>query len=179
MRNLQNTPILHTTRPNARRSGGDKYRDQVIALLSEKGYQVSDSTYRQDMKEASDLLLNGEGCAMRIRSEKALQRWPDEFTIRASRPDAGLAAGMRMPDTEFQKIMDGHAKYAVYGFTDSTDQVVLMRLLDLDVFRDSIMRDTERYDRDMRFGVDGVGYLVFNIREFPASLVQQTWDYRH
>lgn len=171
MRNLQETPVLHT-RPNPRRSGGDKYRDQVIALLSEKGYAVSDSTYRQDMKEASDLLLNGAGCAMRIRSEKALQRWPDEFTIRASRPGYGA-------DTEFMKIMNGHAKYAVYGFTESTDKVVLMRLLDLDVFRDSILHYTSRYDRDMRIGNDGVGYLVFSIREFPSSLVQQTWDYRH
>ena len=163
---------MRNATPNARRSGGDKYRDQVIALLSHKGYEVSDSTYKQDMKEASDLLLNGEGCALRIRSEKALQRWPDQFTIRASRPGYGT-------DTEFQKIMAGHAKYALYGFTDSHDRVVLMRLLDLDVFRNSIMRDTARYDRNMMFGQDGVGYLVFDIREFPASLVRQTWDYRH
>jgi len=169
--------VADRNRYNARRTGGDKYRDQVIALVAQKGYRVSDSTYHQDMHEASDLLLDGrgctrQGCALRIRSEKALQRWPDDFTIRAVRPGYGA-------DTEFQKIMDGHARYALYGFTDSHDRIVLLRLLDLDVFRASIKGDWKRYDRDMRLGTDGVGYLVFNIREFPATLVKQAWDYRH
>ena len=162
---------------NARRTGGDKYRDQVIALVAQKGYQVGDSTYHQDMHEASDLLLDGQGCtrqgcALRIRSEKALQRWPDDFTIRAVRPGYGT-------DTEFQKIMDGHARYALYGFTDSHDRIVLLRLLDLDVFRAGVTGDWKRYDRDMQTGTDGVGYLVFNIREFPKALVRCVWDYRH
>ena len=155
-----------------RRVGGDKYRDQVIALAARQGFQVSDSTYQQDMKEASDLLLDGQGCALRIRSEKALQRWPDEFTIRAVRPGYGT-------DTEFRKILDGHARYALYGFTDSHDRIVLLRLLDLDVFRASIMGNWTKYDRDMQTGSDGVGYLVFNIREFPRALVRCVWDYRH
>ena len=155
-----------------RRIGGDRYRDQVMTLVSRQGFRVSDSTREQDMKEASDLLLNGQGCALRIRSEKALQRWPDEFTIRAKRPGYGT-------DTEFQKIMDGHARFALYGFTDNADKIVLLRLLDLDVFRDCILGNPERYDRDMRTGTDGVGYLVFNVGEFPAALVRKVWDYRH
>ena len=155
-----------------RRIGGDRFRDQVIALVSRKGFQVSDSTRQQDMQEASDLLLNGAGCALRIRAEKALQRWPDEFTIRAFRPGYGY-------DTEYRKIMDGCARHALYGFSDSNDEIVLMRLLDLDVFRRSLISDPERYDRDMQIGKDGVGYFVFNIREFPAELVSQVWDYRH
>jgi hypothetical protein len=171
--------VADQNRYNARRTGGDKYRDQVIALVAQKGYQVSDSTYHQDMHEASDLLLDGpgctsslQGCALRIRSEKALQRWPDDFTIRAVRPGYGT-------DTEFQKIMDGHARYALYGFTDSHDRIVLLRLLDLDVFRASVTGDWKRYDRYMSIGTDGVGYLVFNIREFPKALVRCVWDYRH
>jgi hypothetical protein len=155
-----------------RRIGGDRFRDQVIALLSRKGFQVSDSTRHQDMQEASDLLLNGAGCALRIRTEKALHLWPDEFTIRAFRPGKGY-------DTEYKKIMDGHAKHALYGFSDSNDRIVLMRLLDLDVFRKALIGDPERYDRDMRIGKDGVGYFVFNINEFPAELVRHVWDYRH
>jgi hypothetical protein len=155
-----------------RRIGGDRYRDQVIALVARQGFTASDSTHKQDMHEASDLLLNGEGCALRIRAEKALQRWPDEFTIRAFRPGYGT-------DTEFQKIMDGHARYALYGFTDSADNIVLMRLLDLNVFRACLLEDTERYDRGTQTGADGVGYLVFNIREFPVTLIRHVWDYRH
>ena len=165
-----------------RRIGGDRYRDQVIALVARQGFKVSDSTREQDMKEASDLLLDGFGCALRIRSEKALQRWPDEFTIRAYRPRYGACsrqACSRQADTEFQKIMDGHARYALYGFTDDKDQIVLLRLLDLDVFRAALLRDWRRYDRDMQTGADGVGYLVFNVREFPSMLVKQVWDYRH
>ncbi|MBU2764773.1 hypothetical protein HAP94_00840 [Acidithiobacillus ferrivorans] len=201
-----------------RRIGGDRYRDQVIALASREGFQVGDSTYKQDMHEASDLLLNGEGCALRIRAEKALQRWPDEFTIRAWRPGTGPAAKSACTslapksactslapvaasrasrgvadsrgeadsracrqhvDTEFQKIMDGHARYALYGFTDSTDKIVLMRLLDLNVFRTCVLGDTEKYDQLMRTGADGVGYLVFNVHEFPDALVACVWDYRH
>ncbi|MBU2860299.1 hypothetical protein HF290_07760 [Acidithiobacillus ferrooxidans] len=161
-----------------RRVGGDKYRDQVIALVSRRGYRVSDSTHDQDMKEASDLILNGKGCALRIRSEKAMQRWPDEFTIRATRPDR-LRIGKDTSDTEFQKIMAGHARYAVYGFADSNDRIVLMRLLDLNVFRASIMENHERYDRSLMYSDDGVGYFVFNVREFPATLIRHVWDYRH
>lgn len=175
-RTLQ-TGVAERNHHNARRTGGDKYRDQVIALVTRKGYRVSDSTYHQDMHEASDLLLDGQGCALRMRSEKALQRWPDDFTIRAVRP--GYGACSRQPDTEFQKIMDGHARYALYGFTDSRDRIVLLRLLDLDVFRASITGDWKKYDRYMSIGTDGVGYLVFNIREFPKALVQCVWDYRH
>ncbi len=155
-----------------RRIGGDRYRDQVMTLVARQGFKVSDSTREQDMKEASDLLLDGFGCALRIRSEKALQRWPDEFTIRAKRPGDGHS-------TEFQKIIDGHARYALYGFTDDKDQIVLLRLLDLDVFRACILGNPVKYDRDMRTGADGVGYLVFNVGEFPASIVRQVWDYRH
>lgn len=166
------TGVSDHTGYNARRTGGDKYRDQVITLVAQKGYRVSDSTYHQDMHEAADLLLDGHGCALRIRSEKALQRWPDDFTIRAVRPGYGT-------NTEFQKIMDGHARYALYGFTDRCDRIVLLRLLDLDIFRASIIEDWKRYDRDLRIGADGVGYLVFNTREFPAALVKQAWDYRH
>ncbi|MDD3760629.1 MAG: hypothetical protein PHO57_07335 [Acidithiobacillus sp.] len=156
----------------ARRTGGDKYRDQVIALVSRQGFQVSDSTHEQDMHEASDLLLDGQGCALRIRAEKALQRWPDEFTIRAWRPACGT-------DTEFQKIMCGHARYALYGFADRHDRIILLRLLDLNVFRACLLGDGKRYARDMRVGTDGVGYLVFSIHEFPARLVRHVWDYRH
>lgn len=155
-----------------RRVGGDRYRDQVIALVSRQGFQVTDSTREQDMQEASDLLLDGQGCALRIRAEKALQKWPDEFTIRAYRPGCGA-------DTEFQKIMDGHARYALYGFTDRFDKIVLLRLLDLDVFRTCILGNPAQYDRNMLYGTDGVGYLVFSIREFPAALVRKVWDYRH
>lgn len=163
----------HSVLPVARRRiGGDRYRDQVISLVARQGFQVSDSTREQDMKEASDLLLDGQGCALRIRAEKALQRWPDEFTIRARRPECGV-------DTEFQKIMDGHARYALYGFTDGQDQVVLMRLLDLDVLRTCLLDNPARYDRYLRTGEDGVGYLVFNIHEFPPTLVRFAWDYRH
>lgn len=172
---MPGTVLVHATRqgvPGARRSGGDRYRDQVIALLSRQGFQVSDSTVHQDLHEASDLLLDGQGCALRIRSEKALQRWPDEFTIRAWRPGCGQ-------DTEFQKIMDGHARYALYGFTDNRDRIALLRLLDLNVFRASILDDCNRYDRGMRVGADGVGYLVFSIHEFPERLVRREWDYRH
>ena len=176
--------MLHTTEQHAsaspiarRRLGGDRYRDQVIALVAKQGFQVSDGTREQDMKEASDLLLDGQGCALRIRAEKALQRWPDEFTIRARRPECGA-------DTEFRKIMDGHARYALYGFTDGKDQVVLMRLLDLDVLRTCLLAcsrqdNLAKYDRNLRTGEDGVGYLVFNIREFPPTLVRFAWDYRH
>ena len=161
-----------------RRVGGDKYRDQVIALVSRRGYRVSDSTRDQDMKEASDLILNGKGCALRIRSEKAMQRWPDEFTIRATRPNR-YQVGRNTSDTEFQKIMVGHARYAVYGFADHNDRIVLMRLLDLNVFRTSIMENHERYDRSLMYSDDGVGYFVFNVREFPATLIRHVWDYRH
>ena len=157
--------------------------------MARQGFQAADSTREQDMKEASDLLLDGHGCALRIRSEKALQCWPDEFTIRAVRPGRLRSCrqqpcrrptpGPTTADTEFQKIMDGHARYALYGFTDGVDQIVLMRLLDLNVFRASILGDPDRYDRNLRFGVDGVGNLVFSIREFPCALVRQVWDYRH
>ncbi|MGC9217067.1 hypothetical protein [Acidithiobacillus sp.] len=168
------TSTNQQTRPhtgNHRRLGGDRYRDQVMSMVTQKGFTAADSTYQQDMHEASDLLLDGQGCALRIRAEKALDRWPDEFTIRAVRPGC--------TDTEFQKIMDGHARYALYGFADSTDKIVLLRLLDLNVFRTCILGKPQQYDRDMRWGTDGVGYLVFNIREFPETLVSAVWDYRH
>ncbi|QER44978.1 hypothetical protein [Acidithiobacillus caldus] len=155
-----------------RRSGGDRFRDAVIYLLLNDGFSVQDSSYEQDMHEASDLLIDGAGCALRIRSEKALQRWPDQFTIRATRPGCGA-------DTEFCKILAGHARYALYGFCDGENRVVLLRLLDLDVFRRCILGNPEQYDRNLRFGRDGVGYLVFCIDEFPADLVVRTWDYRH
>jgi len=156
--------------PAQRRIGGDRFRDAVIHLLTQGGFSVQDSSHEQDMREATDLILDGLGCALRIRSEKALQRWPDQFTIRATRPDCGA-------DTEFGKILAGYARYALYGFCDGEDRIVLMRCLDLDVFRRCILGNPERYDRRVRLGRDGVGYLIFGIDEFPADLVVRTWDF--
>jgi hypothetical protein len=155
-------------------------------MLEEAGYSVSDSTRAQDRREASDLMITvaddtlsdtqqactQQGCALRIRSEKALQFWPDDFTFRALRPQCG-------DDTEFRKIMEGHARYALYGFTDHVDAIVLMRMLDLDILRTSILSDPDRYDRPVIQGQYGVGYLVFNIHEFPEHFVRETWDFRH
>lgn len=174
MHNSATTTHKSITFPVARRRvGGDRYRDQVMSLVAKRGFAVSDTTHEQDMKEASDLLLDGQGCALRIRTEKALLRWPDEFTIRAWRPCCGS-------DTELQKILSGHARYALYGFTDRSDKIVLLRLLDMDVFRQCLTgRSAGKYDRDMQIGTDGVGYFVFNLHEFPATFVKQVWDYRH
>lgn len=160
--------------PNRRRTGGDRYRDQVITMLKGKGYNVSDSTYQQDMREASDLIVDGNGCAMRMRSEKALQRWPNDFTFRALRSDRCAA-----DNVEFVKIMSGCAKYAIFGFVDGDDRIALMRMLDLDVFRKSITSDVERYDRPTMVGADGVEYLTFSIKEFPPEMIIHTWDQRH
>lgn len=167
-----------------RRIGGDRYRNEVIALLTYKGYAVRETTYTQDMHEASDLLVNGQGCALRVRSDKALSRWPDDITLRATRPLAGCkplagCRGERYTDTEFMKIMRGHAKYALFGFADRDDKIVLMRLLDMDVFREGILSNPEKYDQNERRGADDVGYFVFNIQDFPSEFVLNAWDYRH
>lgn len=108
------------------------------------------------------------GC--RVRTNDAFMSWPDEFTIRTSRP-SGV-------DTELTKIIEGWGDYLFYAFCDP-DERVLVRwtLVDLKRFRVWYMRELTRLEPGEYPGFkqrnrDGSSdFHAFNLNAMPSDLV--------
>ena len=89
------------------------------------------ASWEEDAKHNTDLVvlkMDGFRIGCRIRKEKYLRRWPNEFTIRTVR-----ASGMK---TELAKILDGWGDYFFYGFESKEGERLGAWLIgDLGIFR--------------------------------------------
>lgn len=114
-----------------------------------------------DCKEASDLifLVSGRGnVAFRVRRPHYMDDYPFDVTFRSDREG--------FEQTELDKILDGNARWFLYGF-GAADGVTLARwyLLDLNLFRGAILRG--RVSRDghhKKHNGDGTGFVAFDVR---------------
>jgi hypothetical protein len=85
----------------------------------------------EDMHRNTDLIVlrvESLRVACRVRRYSYFVRYPDEFTIRAGRPNGH--------ETELSKLISGYGDYFLYGFAneDETD-LHAWRIIDLRVFR--------------------------------------------
>ena len=105
-----------------------RFTRQLKAILGNQ-FIVQDSG--EDLKGASDFLVWGIcpfKVAVRLRTYKYLLLYPNQFTIRWSRP-SGI-------ETEIHKIKKGLVDYLLYGFVDEAEKYILSYFIaDFSIFR--------------------------------------------
>lgn len=98
---------------------------------------VVEGSIKEDQEQATDLRvlrLNPITMAVRMRRKHYIEKYPDDVTIRASRPSG-------VP-TEWDKIMSGWASHFFYGFGDfDTGKLISYAILDLELLRVQYCRD--------------------------------------
>lgn len=94
-------------------------------------YLIAEAPAEEDMHHNTDLIvlkLDTVRVACRLRTHGYLARYPDEFTIRCSRPSGA--------ETELGKVLAGWGDYFFYGFPDPVGFGLAAWMLgDLNVFR--------------------------------------------
>lgn len=105
----------------------DKFLPEIKAILGQQF--IGAAPYEEDTERNTDLIvlkLEPIRIACRLRRKEYFEKWPDEFTIRSSRPTGNK--------TELTKIMEGWGDYFFYGFCDD-EVLVYWTIGDLKVFR--------------------------------------------
>lgn len=103
---------------------------QIKRILAE--HLVDEAPAEEDAFHNTDLIvlrMKAIRIACRLRRYDYLHRYPDEFTIRSSRPRTGN-------ETELPKVLRGWGDYIFYGFaTPACDDLAAWLLGDLGEFR--------------------------------------------
>ena len=126
----------------------------------------------EDMQRNSDLVvlkMDSVRVACRIRRHGYLEKYGDQFTIRAGRP-----SGIK---TELSKIIEGWGDFLFYGFSDQEEKLLVKAsMIDLDVFRLEFMRQLHRSSGRIP-GISKTNHdnssdlLAFEFKDFPPELV--------
>lgn len=105
----------------------DRYLPEIKAILGQ--VFIGQSPEKEDMEHNTDLIvfkMEPIRIACRLRRSEYYDKYPDEFTIRCSRPN-----GIK---TELAKIIEGWGDYLFYGFCDD-EKLIAWFIGDLKVFR--------------------------------------------
>lgn len=136
---------------------------------------VGEAPIEEDMRRNTDMIvlrLEPVRVACRVRRSigengvNYLQKYPDDFTIRAERP-----SGVQ---TELQKVLSGWGDYMFYGFAaaDSTSLAAWM-LGDLSVFRLWHHHELALGHQPSRMlpNRDGTKFCAYNIKDLPDKFI--------
>lgn len=134
-------------------------------------YLIAEAPADEDMRHNTDLIvlkLDTIRVACRVRTNGYLQRYPDEFTIRASRPSGA--------ETELSKMLAGWGDYIFYGFAspDGT-QLAAWMLGDLKVFRLWHSRELwagRKPGKPQRNGDGSSSFHAYRISDLPDEFVK-------
>jgi len=107
----------------------DKFIPEIKQILGL--HLISESPVEEDQERNTDLIvlrLEAVRIACRVRRHDYLQKYKDEFTIRAGRPSGAK--------TELTKIIEGWGDYFFYGFSNKNESNLAQWFLgDLKCFR--------------------------------------------
>jgi len=148
------------------REHSDLYLSEIIKILEplKKKISIEISSDEIDQNEAADLVFPEKRIACRIRSSKFIERYLDEFTIRASRISGAT--------TEFEKINDGYADWMFYGFIGEGPRIYFKhwKVIDLDAFRYHQNNNLHLIDWKKIFNEDqSTGFHAYKISSFPDT----------
>lgn len=122
----------------------------------------------QDRQEATDFAVftaEPVKVAVRLRRHEFMVRYPNQFTIRWTRPSGAK--------TEIDKVRLGLVDYMLYGFVNETEtRLVQYVICDLEVFRTYEPKPIGIYPNvppDSTFA-------AFGVWQFPAALVLKAWQ---
>ena len=109
--------------------------------------------------------------ACRVRQQKYLKRYANEFTIRQTRPRRG-------DDSELLKIMKGWGDYMLYGFAEEQgDRLCAWLLGDLRIFREWYYRQLVTTNREpgiqQENGDGSSTFRAFRIADLPEPFVRE------
>ena len=132
---------------------------------------LTPSTIEVDCREATDFVLVAKDMKISARVRRIvpyLKKFSNQFTIRSWR-DSGAT-------TELTKIIDGWGNWLFYGFADEPDDFRLWHIINLDVFRASLIRNNQlaSLGRQVPNG-DGTYFVPFTYDEFPPELIIDKW----
>lgn len=128
---------------------------------------IGEAPVREDQEQATDLMvftIPPLTVACRMRNLFYLERYPNDITIRYSRP-----SGVK---TEYDKIVDGWADFFFYGFGDfETGKIHAYKVLTLKALRATFIRD-----RNLRYVIkpnkDGSSQLMcLDVTSLPIECV--------
>lgn len=130
---------------------------------------LTEGDFEEDAKENTDLRvlsLKSVRIGVRVRKHSFYERYPDEFTIRYSRP-----SGVK---TEIDKIMEGWGDLFFYGFSNR-DETSLSRwtLADFDVFRKWY---TPGKAKPRFVPESGCELIAFRWDELPSGFIIRAYD---
>lgn len=130
-------------------------------------YLLGVADFEHDTKQATDLMIltaRDMRIAARVRRPGFADRYPNEFTIRASR-----SSGY---ETELSKIVNGWGDWLFYGHADGGNQIINWMLICLHAFRAALIRNamngTQLKITEKANG-DGTFFKAFDVRSFPAN----------
>lgn len=131
---------------------------------------IGEPPFEEDAEHNTDLIvlkMEPIRIACRIRKFKFWCDYPNEFTIRYSRP-----SGRK---TEFSKLMDGWGDYFFYGFASPmADSLHSWFIGDLDVFRNWVKATEARGGQagTQKQNKDGSSdFLAFDLTRIPFDFI--------
>jgi len=148
----------------------DKFLPEIKQILGL--YLIGEPPFEEDQERNTDLIvlkMEAVRIGCRIRRNDYLERYGNEFTIRAGRP-----SGIK---TEITKIIEGWGDYFFYGFSDKAENSLERWLLgDLNVFRlwfnrqlfkkKGIMPGVSKDNTD-----NSSNFLSFEVDELPNNFI--------
>ena len=107
----------------------DRFLPEIKSVLGT--HLIAEPPVEEDAKRNTDLMvlkMDAVRVGCRVRKNKYLNRFGNEFTIRSGRPSGSK--------TELTKIIEGWGDYFFYGFCDETETYLAQWVLgDLKAFR--------------------------------------------
>lgn len=148
----------------------DRFLPEIKATLGL--YLIGEASREEDQRRNTDLIvlhMDAVRIACRVRRNKYMERYGDEFTIRSGRPQSGF-------ETELAKILYGWGNYFFYGFSDESEtHLAKWTLGDLGVFRLWFQRQSLRLKRCPGLqrvnGDESSDFLVFSLTDMPSGFV--------
>lgn len=141
---------------------------QVKQVLAQ--YLIVEAPFEEDADHNTDLIvlrLDTVRVACRLRTFDFVNRYPDDFTIRAARPSG--------TKTELAKVIEGWGDYLFYGFANEAKTGLVAWLLgDLKVFRLWYNRELYAgrhpgvYSRNRDASSD---FIAFDVNALPSEFV--------
>lgn len=156
------------------RKWSDGFMPEIKAILGM--HIIGEAPYEEDAHRNTDLIvlkMEAIRIAVRMRTYKNFEKYPNDFTIRVGR-DSGN-------ETEMRKIMKGFGNLMFYGFEDQDGlRVGHWTIIDLDVFRgtvwDRYLRTKELPGFEKRNTDRSSDFRVFRFAEFPPTLIRAQGD---
>lgn len=149
----------------------DKFLPEIKRILGE--HLIGEPPIEEDQERNTDLIvlkMEAVRIGCRVRKYKYIERYSNEFTIRAGRP-----SGVK---TELTKIIEGWGDYFFYGFSNKQETGLFKWVLcDMDVFRlwfntklvqnNGIVPGIKKNNTD-----NSSFFLAYNVSDLPANFVK-------